>query len=263
MNKKGYTLLEVTLFMAISSLLALTAFVGLGPRLRNARFTDSIRNTESGFAKEMQASQSGANFRDNSSGCGIKDVDSISVPDLNTAASEPGASGNCVINGKLSIFSKNGVEYFSIVSLRRIKNINDSECKDTGTFEKMMACYQPQIVGRPYLPAPTERQYSNNVELTDTDPITANQTGLNKGKLSYGYVSDPSTGTTYRFFYKEPGSVAGGAGFSDKWRLFGNTDSDPAETRFVCLGLANRSTKISFTTASIKPVVKFDEGCAP
>lgn len=263
MNKKGYTLLEVTLFLAISSLLALTAFVGLGPRLRNARFTDSIRSTESSFAKEMQASQSGANFRDNSSGCGIKDVAGSKVPDLTTTASEPGASGNCVISGKLSVFSKNGVEYFSIISLRRIKSINESECKDTGTFEKMMACYKPQIVGSPYLPAPTERKYSNNVKLTATDDITKFLPSPND-KLSYGYVSDPSTGTTYRFFYEEPGSVAGGAGFSDKWRLSDvNTVSDPTQTRFVCLGLAPRSAKISFTTASIKPVVKFDEGCTP
>lgn len=262
MNKKGYTLLEVTLFMAISSLLALTAFVGLGPRLRNARFTDSIRSTESSFAKEMQASQSGANFRDSSSGCGINDVAGSKVPDLTATASEPGASGNCVINGKLSVFNNDAVEYFSIISLRS-KKTNESDCKDTATFEKILACYKPQIVGSPYLPAPTERKYSNNVELTATDDITKFLPSPNN-KLSYGYLSDPSTGSAYRFFYKEPGSVAGGAGFSDKWRLSGsNTVSDPTETRFVCLGLPPRSAKISFTTASIKPVVKFDEGCTP
>ena len=63
MNTKGFTLLEVSLFLAVSGALGLIAFVGLGPRLRNVRFTQSIRLIESTINAQFAASQSGQNNR--------------------------------------------------------------------------------------------------------------------------------------------------------------------------------------------------------
>lgn len=264
MNTKGYTLLEVMLFLAISGALGLTAFIGLGPRLANARFTSSIRSLESNFTKEMQESQSGLNTKDNLSGC-TSELSALSglyepfIDPNGTVGSEPGASGTCVINGNLAVFSKETVEYYSIVSLRKKDNVD--ECRSITDYNSMITCYQPMVVFGFGVQTPKTRKtnYAYKVKLLQTDTLTNVTPGDISKPIAFGYVADPNTGATYQFFHTKSDRI-----FPDEWRLVtANTTIDSTRNRYACFGLDSRRAKVSFNTSSIKPVVQFESAECP
>lgn len=89
----GFTVIEVTIFLAITSLMLLIAFAGTGVALRNIRFTDSTRSVQGYFQKQYDDILNGVNARDSSFAC-KKGV--IDPSDSNNA----GAS-SCLLLGKL------------------------------------------------------------------------------------------------------------------------------------------------------------------
>ena len=86
MNKRGFTLLEVALFFSITGLLALVAFAGLGPRLRNVRFTDATRTLEASVQQELSNYQFGVNQRESNINC----MPGASGPVVSVVTSGPG-----------------------------------------------------------------------------------------------------------------------------------------------------------------------------
>ena len=204
MNTKGYTLLEVMLFLAISGAIALTAFVGLGPRLANARFTSSIRSLEANFTQEMQESQSGLNVRDSLNSCTVGNWYG-EVPDIKTTTNtESGTSDDCVINGRLAVFKDKFVDYHPIVSLRKSKNI---ECDLPSSYISMLACYRPTVVRVFQSPAPVQYTYPYKVKNISTDPITATANPAVNAVVAFGYTIEPNSGVSYRFFHTKAGNL--------------------------------------------------------
>ena len=144
MNTKGFTLLEVSLFLAVSGALGLIAFVGLGPRLRNVRFTQSIRLIESTINAQFAASQSGqnnrpANFICQSSGGGLS---------VSALADNPvGSSEDCVINGKVVYFENNKMTFYSVISRRSPLPVSGVDCLTTSSLSELQRCYTPRLTG--------------------------------------------------------------------------------------------------------------------
>jgi hypothetical protein len=60
-NQKVFTIIEVLLFLAISGLFFLIAFIGLGGRRANIQLTDSMRSLQAYLEKEMAAIRNGVN----------------------------------------------------------------------------------------------------------------------------------------------------------------------------------------------------------
>ncbi|HEX6462363.1 MAG TPA: hypothetical protein VFZ58_03805 [Candidatus Saccharimonadales bacterium] len=94
----GYTLVEVSLFLAISGLLFIIAIVGTGSVMRSIRFTDTGRSTHAYIQKQYDEILNGVNPRDNQQICGSSGVEAVSGPGV--TGSQPGASG-CLLLGKL------------------------------------------------------------------------------------------------------------------------------------------------------------------
>ncbi len=257
MNTKGYTLLEVMLFLAISGAIALTAFVGLGPRLANARFTSSIRSLEANFTQEMQESQAGLNSRDGVSKCKAVSDGSEQKPEIDSGTNEAsGTSNECVINGRLAVFKEKSVDYHAIVSLR--KGGSNVGCENTSNYANMVTCYRPVVVRESESPAPIQYPYPYKARIRSTSPVTDFTDVAVNPAVAFGYITDPNTGVSYRFFHtKAGGDLSAESGINS-----GNTIISDRDTRYICLGLENRRAKLSFSTSSIKPTVEFEgTGC--
>lgn len=92
-NNGGFTVIEVTIFLAITSMLLLIALGGTGVALRNIRFTDSTRNVHGYFQKQYDDILNGVNARTNDFACKDGVID-------DSSSNEAGAS-SCLYLGKL------------------------------------------------------------------------------------------------------------------------------------------------------------------
>lgn len=93
-RQAGYTIVEVTLFLAISGLLFLIAVLGTGATIRSVRFTDSGRTLAAFVQKQYDDIISGVNPRGNDVTC----TTGVVSPGTQT----PGTS-NCLLIGKLLV----------------------------------------------------------------------------------------------------------------------------------------------------------------
>ncbi len=139
MEKSGFTLLEVSLFLAITSLLALIAFAGLGPRLRNVRFTDAVRSLDSTTQKQLSDFQDGVNNRGVTSKCNV----SGGTPQVSESGTNQvsGTSEDCILNGKVALFEKTSVSYFPVVSARK----SSASCTPAEPYGSLF-CYNPTVI---------------------------------------------------------------------------------------------------------------------
>lgn len=242
MNRRGYTLLEVTLFMAISAGLAVVAFVGLGPRLRNIRFTDSVRSLESNIAKNFSERVNGVNNRTSPASCTLNGSNDIV---LNNGTNEAGSTENCVNNGLVAIFRYSGanqVVYRTIVSLRKPR----AGCVDPGTpIEMLLQCHSATMVNSPLAP---DASYSYVHGLTQS----SNHTG-------FAYLIDPNSGATYRLQITDTlsGGYSGRMSASNFTRVTAVTSSFP-----LCFNLGSRQARFTFSNQSLTPRVQFNQGCS-
>ncbi|MBC7746826.1 prepilin-type N-terminal cleavage/methylation domain-containing protein [Pedobacter sp.] len=95
-NSHGFTIIEVMMFLAISSLLLLGVFLLSGNLINGTRFTDSIRGLESFLQRQYEEVTSGVNPRG-------QQACSSSAVTIGGASDTPGTS-NCLLLGKVIIF---------------------------------------------------------------------------------------------------------------------------------------------------------------
>lgn len=247
MNKQGYTLLEVSLFLAISGALMLVAFVGLGPRLRNVRFTSSVRSLESNVQAQLIATQSGENSATNK--CSQSTEPEYKV--MLGGTGDAGSSDPCVINGKVVVFRSNRVTYYPIASLR-VQNPADPSCASATGFSSVF-CYGPTILDSTSSGV-VDTPYSNSV-VNNTGTIAA-----------FGYIQDPSSTDTYTFSYK-PSTVLtvfdSTSSTPGSYPLIKATDVDNSAgtSASACLVLNSRTALFQMQNGTTKPKVTF-EGCS-
>ena len=245
MNKKGFTLLEVILFLAISSSLALVAFVGLGPRLLNVRFTDSVRGIEASIKSNLASSSKGQNIRAGSITC-VKAGKSISV-DAVPSGTSAGSGGDCIINGVAVLMdggSQNKILYRQIVSLR--EKSNDPSCINApDDFRKIIACYKSQVVDKPG--TATTYNLTNGMK-----QITQGS----KTKFGFMRIVDPESNAEY-FAEISPN----GYGFFSGSINALNPIYDKTHSFDVCYQLGNRKARLIFSNFKTSPDVRFEEEC--
>lgn len=93
-NQRGFTIVEVSLFLAVSALLLSTLVFGVQRMISQARFNDSIDHLTAHIQAQYEEVRSGVNARDFGG----------EVPGCTTAA--PGTS-NCLLLGKVMYFEAN------------------------------------------------------------------------------------------------------------------------------------------------------------
>ncbi len=236
--------------------MAVIALVGLGPRLRNVRFTQSVRGIESSIVSEFGSSASGQNARlDNfvctaTGGAGSYPLIAVATPGNTTV---PGGSKDCVINGVMILFRDSAFEFYSIVSLREPVNTG-VVCATASTFETVRDCYKARVARgtvpfQSVLTEPPERRvysYQNGVK--------AESSIQNDGKpFAFGSIQNPNGTDRYQFFHLDGAN----AGFMQPQLSSSNT-AGVVSKPYVCVKLAGRSAKISFSVDSTKPTVTYE-----
>jgi type II secretory pathway pseudopilin PulG len=245
-NAKGFTLLEVTLFLAISGALGMIAFLGLGPRLRNVQFTQSIRLVENTINNQFTDSLTGKNTRPDGFVCNGNPDGTLKISTaIGGADISVGSSTNCVINGKMVFLEQDQMTFYSIVS-RRIGI--GSNCTNPDTLDDVESCFHPRITGvvpdEP--PISTSVAYSNGVKVKFPEPPATSYRG-------YGYIQSPNGVKKFNFFYNDV--IASGPELTN-----GNTTVSGGPLK-ACFELADRQAQLELTVENIKPKVSF-EGCS-
>jgi hypothetical protein len=231
LNKQGYTLLEVTLFLAISSSLALIAFVGLGPKLRNVRFTDSVRGVEASITRAIADSKAGSSPVNDTkcvpSGQGFKISAKVGNP--------PGISQDCVLSGVWIYFKDSSIQYYQVTSLRT----RNSKCPDDKAIQNAVdvsVCFGARPIGDQF---GDEGYQPKTYNLTNGLTRTKAKDESALKDTFVGYVVDPSSNQPYIFIEGQEG--------------------DKPTSKKICYQLNNRKASINFSTGSIEPRLEFDD----
>lgn len=133
-RQAGFTIIEVSLFLAITGLLFLIAVLGTGNTIRNVRFTDSGRSLESFVQKQYDDIINGVNTRDDQISC-------ISGT-ISTSASQEVGTSNCLLIGKLIVFWQNNsnVSYYDVIGTEP-STVNYAQ-----TDEDLITSFDPKAV---------------------------------------------------------------------------------------------------------------------
>ncbi len=227
------------LFLAISSMLALVAFTGLGPRLRNTRFTDATRSLQSDIVREMSDAQVGVNSRIEGSSCKEGTIAGAAAPVFANASED---LGGCVVNGRLVELSNTQATYYAVISLRtpeKSKNVDD--CKGD-SLDIIIDCFKPIIVTGSEI-EPRIRLYKNGMQATPD--------------VRFGYIQSPNSNNKHYFFY----NVSPRTTQVLSTGLNGTVDADLTATACATLSLGDRRSSLEFNTNSLRPELKI-KGCS-
>jgi len=101
MNSKwaGFTIIEVTIFIAISGLLLLVAFAGVSNLTNRTRFTDTMNGLQSFLQRQYGEIVSGTNIRSDNQGC-------AAMPSTKTGES----NDTCLYMGRMIRFSEGSTD---------------------------------------------------------------------------------------------------------------------------------------------------------
>lgn len=229
MDIKGYTLLEVSLFLAISGGLTLVAIVALAPRLTNVRFTSAMRGLHENVTKQMAASELGYNNLAGKYEC--------SAPGGNfNITFGSSSSSSCVFVGRLAVFNSGRVDYRSIAALRTTATCPQPKYSYEALTQCNLATVIPAIT--------TNYDYSNGIKTFSSVPVV----------YGYGYVKSPDNNSTYRFIVQNPSAS-----------LFQLKDATlvPAGTNpKVCYQLSNRRAHLVLSATRAEPTLEFNGVCS-
>lgn len=130
---EGYTVVEVSLFLAVSGLLFLIALFGTGNTIRSVRFTDSGRSLTAFMQKQYDSLIAGVNTRPNTVSC----AGGVIGPGSQT----PGTS-NCLLMGKLILFNPGDYK----VNVYSIVGTEPASVDYNQTDEDLIVDFAPQVV---------------------------------------------------------------------------------------------------------------------
>lgn len=131
-RQTGYTIVEVTLFLALTGLLILAVLAGFGGAINNNRKTDTTRSFESAVETLYAGVRSGEATRP---------TDTHGKAMCISQEAFPGASNECLVIGKLLRFENStNVTVYNVVS-----NVDpDVGCSATGA--QILSCYHPRVI---------------------------------------------------------------------------------------------------------------------
>ena len=129
-NQKGFTIIEVSMFLGILALLMVGLISGITLSIQRQRYTDSIQSTHSFLQRQFNETLNVINNRNTETPC--------------PSGIDNRGSSNCFILGKLIVFDVGGNQIAAqpIISTR---NATDVEVENAADEEEVLSFYQPQV----------------------------------------------------------------------------------------------------------------------
>jgi len=254
LNSRGYTLLEVSLFLAISGALTAVAIVSLAPRLTNVRFSTAVRDLQDNVSKQLNTSELGESSNTKNYTCEVFSFGDLKIDDASGGGG--GSSDSCVLVGKLAVFEKapsNQVTYRSIVAARTPKVTASNppiDCRSAeDSFDTVRNCYQPRVL-------------PNNLE---SPAVYAYSSGLQqKSEIrGYGFIRSPRTNQVFRFSMTLGfNQYERGPGLNDNdFIAFNKVKGVQTDTFPICMELGNRTAQLLLYKNKPQPQTVFNEAC--
>lgn len=158
----GFTVVEVTLFLAITGLLFMIAVIGTGSTIRTVRFSDSGRGTTAFLQRQYDDIINGLNKRNGSEAC----IAGVIVPGSQAVGTSP-----CLLMGKLVVFQRNSptITTYDVVGTEPA-NVNYGQ-----TDTQLITAFQPRVVtsiGVNSFSIPWDAYISGTKRLSDNQGVT-------------------------------------------------------------------------------------------
>jgi hypothetical protein len=250
-NSQGFTLMEVALFLAISGALVAIAVAGLAPRLRNVRFTSSVRGVETTIDKEFSTGASFENVRTTNRSCSFNGTSLSVTTQAAGSGNAAGATGTCIIAGKAMRLSANTITILPILAL---KDPHSSCSNPDNTLPSLLACYKPIVHDNAN--ETITAKYSSGLTLTSIDGQKLADRTVTTG---FGYIIHPRSGQRYIIQLTKSGPYQ--ALFSGSITSSGALTAQTAYSTPLCFALDSRKAELTFNNLSLKPTTNFNMDC--
>jgi len=188
-RQAGFTIIEITLFMAITGLLFLIAVAGTGNTIRTFRFTDSGRSLEAFAQKQYDDVINGLNNRSSDVSCtnGAVDIDTAQTI----------GSSNCLLMGKLVVFRSGN----PVVTTYNVVGTEPSGVNYSLSDDDLISAFQPQAVTNtatstytiPWGAAPSG--FKRTTDNTATNGLLLIRSPKSSRLVSYTFVVPPTVPT--------------------------------------------------------------------
>lgn len=133
-RQAGYTIVEITLFLAISAMLFMIALIGTGNTMRTTRFVDSGRSLSAFVQRQYDAIINGLNTRPGNEQC--------SGGTVTTGSSQTPGTSDCLLMGQLLVFAQNS----STITLYDIIGTEPSGVDYTQADTTLITAFNPRAV---------------------------------------------------------------------------------------------------------------------
>ena len=127
---KGFTIIEVTLFLAVTGLLFTMLLAGAGVAVSRERYNDSVSNLQD-MLKEQYSRVANTQNDHEKARCdaGSEGGNTIVVPTIDSGGNDYGRSQDCVVLGRLIIFNDNqaaNITTYNVIA-KNDKNLQDKK----------------------------------------------------------------------------------------------------------------------------------------
>jgi len=133
-RQAGFTIVEISLFMAITGLLLMIALIGTGNTIRTFRFTDTSWSLEAFAQKQYDDIVNGLNNRSDSISC--------NAGVITTTTGQTVGSSNCLLMGKLLVFRQAS----SIVNIYNVIGSEPTAVDYSQSDNTLIAAFTPTTV---------------------------------------------------------------------------------------------------------------------
>lgn len=139
-NQHGFTVIETTIFLAISAVLFVGVLAGTGTALARQRYTDSVRATESFLQQQVERTFSFANARDGSQAC--------NAGVITTGTDQPAGTSRCYVLGKAVRFAQGSstATIYNVIGTEPTTIITSGAYSNNDTETEVLELYQPRAV---------------------------------------------------------------------------------------------------------------------
>jgi type II secretory pathway pseudopilin PulG len=132
-RERGFTVVEVTLFLAITGMLFLIALAGTGNTIRSVRFSDSGRSLNAYVQQQYDDIINGLNNRTGAEAC---------AGGIVSPGSQPVGTSSCLLLGKLVVFQVNS----PIAHVYNVVGTEPANVDYSRTDTQLISDFQPKAV---------------------------------------------------------------------------------------------------------------------
>lgn len=194
-QQRGFTIVEVLMFVAVSALMLTGVMAGISTNLNNTRFLSSTKSLESFVQQQYDEIQAGVAERSTTASCPYA---------AGGASQPPGASDGCVVIGKLIRFLDNHALVFPVVS--RMQPTPGCHVDGTGDAVEIGG-YCPITLSSNQGVDVTDYDYLWGVKIANSNKLQPNGSIGNYNALAI--LRSPATGSMYTFSFYLAGTTLG------------------------------------------------------